>query len=71
MKSKTVYKSKIPEIESTIELIKLLKKSSDEEKTVVTKYSLCDTIFANAEVKIASSLPHIQYLIIIIYVSPA
>ena len=50
-KSKEVYKSKIPEIERTLEIINLLKSRGEEETDgVITSYSLCDTIYAKAKV---------------------
>ena len=50
-KSKEVYKSKIPEIERTLEIINLLKTRGEEEiDGVITSYSLCDTIYAKAKV---------------------
>eukprot|EP01035_Chromulina_nebulosa_P023673 gene23673-30703_t len=49
-RSKNVYKSKIPEIEQTVELIKLMIKRRDEGEEMVTNYSLCDTIYAKAKV---------------------
>ena len=52
-KSKEVYKSKIPEIERTLEIINLLKTRGEEETDgVITSYSLCDTIYAKAKVYI-------------------
>jgi len=53
-RSKNVYKSKIPEIEQTLELIKLMIKKEEEEEEMITNYNLCDTIYAAA--KVASSL---------------
>lgn len=54
-KSKGVYKSKVPEIEQTLELIQLMKKKresddEDEDKDMFTNYSLSDTIYAKAKI---------------------
>lgn len=49
-KSKVVYKSKIPEIERTIELIKTLKNKQESGDSITVNYPLCDTIYAKAQV---------------------
>ena len=49
-KSKNVYKSKVPELEQTLELIEIMIKKRADEEEMLTNYSLCDTIFARAEV---------------------
>lgn len=49
-RSKNVYKSKIPEIEQTLELIKLMIKKEEEDEEMITNYNLCDTIYAAAKV---------------------
>jgi hypothetical protein len=56
-KSKGVYKSKIPEIERTLEIIELLKKQSENGEEIITNYSLCDTIYARAQVFLVLSFP--------------
>lgn len=52
-KSKSVYKGKVPDIENTLDIIKLLiaKKESGEGE-VVTNYSLTDTVFGKAKVSL-------------------
>jgi len=50
-KSKGVYKSKIPDIEQTIELIQVMKKRKEDEEEMIANYSLSDTIFAKAKVE--------------------
>lgn len=50
-RSKNVYKAKIPEIEQTLELIKLMVKKEEEGEDMVTNYNLCDTIYASAQVR--------------------
>lgn len=50
-RSKNVYKSKIPEIEQTLELIKLMIKKEEDEEEMITNYNLCDTIYAAAKVR--------------------
>ncbi len=52
-KSKNVYKSKIPEIEQTLELIRLLKSKEDEGEDLITNYSLSDTIYTKAKIETA------------------
>lgn len=49
-KSKNVYKAKIPEIEQTLEIIKMMMKKEEEGTELTTNYSLCDTIYAKAKV---------------------
>lgn len=50
-RSKDIYKSKVPEIEQTLELIRMLKTKRDEEEAMLVNYSLCDTIYAKARVR--------------------
>ena len=57
-KSKSVYKSKLPEITQSIELIQMMQSKRDNEEEVITQYSLCDTIYANAKVIILLYLLH-------------
>lgn len=49
-KSKAVYKSKIPEISQSLELLEMMVEKRDKEEEMITNYSLCDTIFAKAKV---------------------
>jgi hypothetical protein len=49
-KSKNVYKSKLPVIEQTLDLIRTLQKKKEDDEEVVTQYSLCDTLYAQAKV---------------------
>ena len=49
-KSKSVYKSKLPEIEQTLDMIRLLKTKREEDEEMFINYSLCDTIYAKAQV---------------------
>lgn len=51
-RSKNVYKSKIPEIEQTLELIKLMIKKEEDGDEMVTNYNICDTIYAAAKVMV-------------------
>lgn len=53
-RNKVSYKSKIPDIEQTLELIKIMKKKRDNEEEMFTNYSLCDTIYAKAKVQFSS-----------------
>ena len=50
--SKSVYKSKLPDIQQTLELIQAMKKKSTEGEEMVVNYSLCDTIYSKAKVDI-------------------
>lgn len=54
-RSKGVYKSKVPEIEQTLEMIKLMKAKKDgidENSDMYANYGLCDTIYARAKVEV-------------------
>lgn len=51
IRSKNVYKSKIPEIEQTLELVKVMNNAKESENEVFANYSLCDTIYAKAKVR--------------------
>ena len=53
IRSKNVYKSKLPEIEQTLELIKILQSKKANDEMLPANYSLCDTIYAKAEVSLA------------------
>lgn len=50
IRSKDNYKSKIPEIEQTLELIKTMVKKREDEEEVIANYSLCDTIYTKAKI---------------------
>jgi prefoldin subunit 5 len=54
-KSKGVYKSKIPEVEQTLEIISLMMKKKEDEEEMVTHYPLCDTLYAQATVDTSES----------------
>ncbi len=49
-RSKGVYKSKIPEIQQTVELIKVLKDKNDSGEEMTVNYNLCDMMYAKAKV---------------------
>ncbi len=50
-KSKSVYKGKVPDIEQTLDMIKLmLAKKNAGEGEIIANYSLSDTVFAKAKV---------------------
>lgn len=49
-KSKSVYKSKIPDIEQTLELIEMMKAKQDEDEKMFTNFNLCDMIYLKSEV---------------------
>ena len=42
------------EIEQTLEIITMLKKKHDEDEEMLTRYNLCDTIYAEAKVDTAA-----------------
>jgi prefoldin subunit 5 len=54
-KSKAVYKSKLPVIEQTLDLMKTLQKKKESDEEVVTHYSLCDTLYSTAQVDTSES----------------
>ena len=54
-KSKGVYKSKLPVIEQTIDLIKTLQKKKEQDEEVISHYSLCDTLYSKAQVDTSES----------------
>lgn len=49
-KSKNIYKSKIPDIEQTLELIRLMMAKAEENEEMITNYGLSDTLYTKAEV---------------------
>lgn len=58
-KSKSVYKSKVPEIEQTLELIKAMIKTEDDGEELLTNYNLCDTIYAKAKVDLSAGVVYL------------
>lgn len=54
-KSKGVYKSKIPEVEQTLEIINMMIKKRDDGEDMVTHYPLCDTLYSEAKVDTSES----------------
>ena len=52
LKSKSVYKSKIPETEQTLELVKMMQKKRDDNDgdDMFVNYSLCDTVYSKAKI---------------------
>jgi len=50
VQSKAAYKGKIPELQQTLELVRLMKAKRAEGEELETNYSLCDTIYAKAKV---------------------
>jgi prefoldin subunit 5 len=49
-RSKGIYKSKLPEIEQTLELVKVLKAKKDDDEEMITNFSLCDMVYSKAKV---------------------
>jgi prefoldin subunit 5 len=52
-RSRSIYKGKIPELEQTLELVKLMKMKLDNDEEMHTNFSLCDTIYAKAKVDLS------------------
>jgi len=50
-KNKQTLKSKIPDIKSTLDVVKMLKEKKEAGETFKTHFELSDNIFANATVK--------------------
>jgi hypothetical protein len=48
-RSKNIYKTKVPEIEQTLEIIRHMKARKEEDEEMHANYSLCDTIYARAK----------------------
>ena len=44
-RSKNIYKAKIPELERTVEIIKILKAKSDDNEEMITNYSMYSITF--------------------------
>jgi cell division ATPase FtsA len=49
-KSKAVYKSKIPDIERTLDLIRAMMSKAEEGEDFIANYNLSDTVYAKAKV---------------------
>jgi hypothetical protein len=49
-KSKNIYKSKVPDIEQTLELCKLMIYKQENGEDMITNYSLSDTLYTKASV---------------------
>lgn len=62
-KSKSIYKSKLPEIEQTLELVKLMVSKSENEEEMITNYGLSDTLYAKAQVIQYSLFPLIFFIL--------
>lgn len=50
-RSKGIYKSKIPEIEQTLEMIKAMVAKQEAEEEMFSNYSLSDTLYTKAKVR--------------------
>lgn len=55
-KSKSVYKSKLPEITQSIELIEQMKSKQEKDEELITQFNLSDTVYAKAKVDIFTYL---------------
>ena len=49
--SKGVYKSKVPEIQQTLDMVNILINRRDDGKEMIVNYALCDTVFARAKLQ--------------------
>jgi hypothetical protein len=49
-RSKGIYKSKIPEIEQTLEMIKAMVAKQEADEEMFSNYSLSDTLYTKAQV---------------------
>lgn len=49
--SKGVYKSKVPEIQQTLDMVNILIKKRDDGEEMIVNYALCDTVFARAKLQ--------------------
>ena len=66
-KSKNVYKSKVPDLEQTIELVHMMRNKNTDGEVMVANYSLCDTIFAKAKVRYR--FPCLKYSLLLVNLS--
>lgn len=55
-RSKNVYKSKIPEIEQTLELIRSMVRKQEEDEEMIVNYNISDTLYSKAKVRIVSTI---------------
>ena len=51
MQQKVALKSKLPDIERTLEVVQHLKEKHEASETVTTRFELADSVFAKAEIK--------------------
>ena len=51
-RSKNIYKGKVPELEQTLELVKLMKSRKENEEEMYTNYNLTDTLYAKAKLNL-------------------
>eukprot|EP01040_Poterioochromonas_malhamensis_P001404 gene1404-1488_t len=58
-KSKSIYKSKLPEIEQTLELVKLMVSKSENEEEMITNYGLSDTLYAKAQIDLSANVVYL------------
>ena len=49
--SKGIYKSKVPELQQTIDMIEVLMRKREDSEELIVNYALCDTIYAKAKVQ--------------------
>lgn len=64
-KSKGIYKGKIPDIEQTLDMIRLMASKREENEDMIANYSLSDTVYAKAKVtRNAANLVSIVYVFV-------
>jgi prefoldin subunit 5 len=53
-RSKNIYKGKVPELEQTLELVKLMKARKENDEEMHANYNLTDTLYAKAKLSLDS-----------------
>ena len=51
-RSKNIYKGKVPELEQTLELVKLMKARKENDEEMHANYNLTDTLYAKAKLNL-------------------
>ena len=47
----SIYKSKVPDIQQTLDIINALMRKRDESEEMLVNYALCDTVYAKAKIE--------------------
>lgn len=58
-RSKNIYKSKIPEIEHTLELVSVLVSKQEEDEEMQVNYNLSDTVYTKAKVDVSAGVVYL------------